>query len=372
MFVDANHKTLLHITERKRYVHISPLGAEIINMLTVQPELNADDLTQQLIARYPTGQAQITDKLGRFLAQLEQAGAFTVSSASADAADEVAPNQKPATRRFTTDRIIRKISQRPMFRVRLWSPNRPIARPLVECLHRVEGRTIKGLVAGWLVVMFTLAIYAFTQLGFAPDQNLLALPVVLGVIVLHLIGHELCHAVTGSYFGVKVRELGVALLYYFIPVGYADHTDNYHLNKSSQRAYIALAGPAFDLTAAALSGLIACVSTGWVAATFHALFLLQMTTFAYDLNPLMPSDGYHAIEAGFGELNFRRRSFTLLFKLLLRQRLEDYLATLSQKQRVLRVCYALFSLIYIALLFGGVVSLVFKLLSGANGGGVNL
>ena len=367
MFVDANHKTLLHITERKRYVHISPLGAEIIKLLTAQPDLNADDLTQQLIARYPTGQAQITDKLGRFLAQLEQVGAFTSSPDSAD--EPAVTNSKLATRRLTTDHLIRKISQRPMFRIRLWSPNRPIARPLVERLHRVEGRTIKRVIAGWLVLMLALVIFAFTQLGLVPNQSLLAWPVVLGVIVLHLIGHELCHAVTGSYFGVKVRELGVALLYYFIPVGYADHTDNYHLNKSSQKAYIALAGPAFDLSAAALSGLIACASSGWVAATFHALFLLQLTTFAYDLNPLMPSDGYHAVEAGFGELNFRRRSFTLLFKLILRQRLEDYLATLSQRQRVLRVCYAVFSLIYIALLFGGVVSLVFKLLSGANGGG---
>ena len=48
-----------------------------------------------------------------------------------------------------------------------------------------------------------------------------------------------------------------------------------------------------------------------MAATAHLVLAVQVVLVLSNLNPLLPTDGYHAFEAGVGSLNFRRRAFAL-------------------------------------------------------------
>jgi putative peptide zinc metalloprotease protein len=159
-------------------------------------------------------------------------------------------------------------------------------------------------------------IYAVARGGVTIKHADVSLPFIIGGLLLHAIIHELSHALVGSYYGVKIREFGIALLYYFLPVAYTDRTDAYRLRDFNSRAAIAMAGPMFDLYGAGISAAASCLTSGTAAVNFRLLMWMQVITFISNLNPLMPGDGYHVLEAWFGALNFRRRAFSLLFRRL--------------------------------------------------------
>jgi putative peptide zinc metalloprotease protein len=149
---------------------------------------------------------------------------------------------------------------------------------------------------------------------------------------------------------VKIREFGIALLYYFLPVAYTDRTDAYRLRDFNSRAAIAMAGPMFDLYGAGISAAASCLTSGTAAVNFRLLMWMQVITFISNLNPLMPGDGYHVLEAWFGALNFRRRAFSLLFRRLSFRELPPNLQGLDAGQQFGHLAYAVAALAYTLLL----------------------
>jgi putative peptide zinc metalloprotease protein len=174
---------------------------------------------------------------------------------------------------------------------------------------------------------------------------------VTGLLTLHMVIHEISHVLASSYYGVRIRELGIGLLYLFVPVAYTDLTDGYRLQSSLQRACIALAGPAFDIAAAGLSALAGFSATGATSATLNTLFYSQIFLFLANINPLLPSDGYHVVEVLTGHLNFRRRAFTLLLRRVMFRPLPLHLRNLTVKQEIFYCLYASVSVLFTSYLF---------------------
>ncbi len=58
------------------------------------------------------------------------------------------------------------------------------------------------------------------------------------IMILHLALHEIAHAIVTKAYGITIREAGIALLYYFIPVAYVDRTDTYRLKSKKAESIL--------------------------------------------------------------------------------------------------------------------------------------
>lgn len=340
LLAGPNDMPLLYVRARNSYLRLSKAGAAFIRLLQSRGEIAQAELRQSdsLIADATPQQ------LTQFLQQLQDAGALANDG----------NNNASAPSLFK--RIGRHVSLRPRFELPLWRPNRPLCN---KALNVVQARFAGGLKRVIVLsLLCSLAIVTYTTLSLRPSLNTTGLPALLIVtlLLLHTAGHEMAHALVSSYYGVKVRELGVALLYYFMPVAYTDRTDAYRLRHFRSRAYIALAGPAFDLLVTASSAVIANVASGQIAMTFRALMWLQLAGFVTTLNPLLPGDGCHALEAWCGALNFRGRAFTLFWRRLTWRALPPHLQGLTTRQQVWHFGYAALSSLYVLLMAWGVLS----------------
>lgn len=326
---------LLHVSSHRRYVRLSFLGAEIIGLLTARPDVTRDDISQALSTRYPGNQTEIQNHVDQFLRQLDDAGVLETDK------------EEPQT---GFRQLLRKVLELPRLQIALWRPDRPLASGLITAVRAKASRLI-GVLVGLSVLFAIIAVgFSINQQGISIDYGSVSWPVVLALLIVHTSSHEMSHALVSSYYNVRVREFGIGLLYYFIPTAYTDRTDAYRLRRFTERAWIALAGPIFDLSAAGLSAVIAYSSGGPTRATFHLLMLIQLGVCVSNLNPLLPTDGYHVLEAKFGGLNFRGRAFTLLVRMITGKDVPPHLRSLTVGKKVFHLGYAVVASIYIGLL----------------------
>ena len=147
---------------------------------------------------------------------------------------------------------------------------------------------------------------------FEPGHLPLLYVAVSGVVTLH----ELAHGLACRRFGARVREMGVYLLY-FQPCVATDVTDSWLLERRSSRIWIVLAPSVLQLWlvgAALLAWRLLPPGTGRLAAL--AVVAVSALGILWNLNPLLPLDGYYALMDLVEIPNLRRRSFKLLASLL--------------------------------------------------------
>lgn len=344
MLTGPNDIPLLYVGARKSYLRLSATGAALIQRLQeqgamTQPELLAglSESSQNIAAN-----TEIT----HFFQQLFEAGVLEIEG-------QVATPQVSLSKR-----IRQRITARPRLELPLWRPDRVLFAQALQTLHARAGHWLSKFIG----LSFALAIVAITYAAIAPQTaghiNVQTALFSLGLLLLHTAGHEMAHALVSSYYGIKVREFGVALLYYFIPVAYTDRTDAYRLREFRARAYIAFAGPAFDLFATAASAVIASTTSGRIANVFQTLMWVQLAGFLSNLNPLLPGDAYHIAEAWCGALNFRGRAFTLFWRRLTWRGLPPHLQRLTAREQWFHFGYAALSSLYVLSLAWGALHFV--------------
>lgn len=138
------------------------------------------------------------------------------------------------------------------------------------------------------------------DLEFGLGLSLIVLPVLLGSIALHELGH---YVPSRRYFDPRLR---LGLLNRVIPAIITRTTDAWRCPRNV-RLWISLAGPTVDIV----------VATGFAAAFvafpdtpvlgFLALLIAARALFV--LNPLIEGDGYWALVDAFGWHNLRTRGF---------------------------------------------------------------
>lgn len=174
-------------------------------------------------------------------------------------------------------------------------------------------------------------------------------PVLLYVIpwlLLHMALHESSHAFACKRHGGELREIGVGLLYYILPVAYVDLTDTYRLPNRS-RALIALAGPLFDIFALSITSLIIVTQSGDIQTIAYSLLGFQLFVLAINCNLFFPSDLYRSIESFVKDMNLRKHSFEYMRSVLLNKERPIYLKKLTPKKEVLYIGYAIIASLYI-------------------------
>ncbi|MER5885339.1 PqqD family peptide modification chaperone [Streptomyces sp. NPDC001941] len=238
-------------------------------------------------------------------------------------------------------------------------PRRALARESLDTVIRpiaaLVGRAPRVVAALWCLA----ALATLWQIGrafTAPDAVARFSPAGLtwgwALLLLFLVQtpvHELSHAVACRHYGVRIREMGVGLLFYVVPAAYVDRTDAYRLSARRPRVVIALAGVAVDLLWAGGYALLATRADGQLAQAASLVLLLQVVLLIGNLNPLLPTDGYQALEAGLGVVNLRARAFTALRCTVRRGPRPSWLTARTRAQRAGYQVFGLVCLGYAAM-----------------------
>ncbi|GHE28778.1 zinc metalloprotease [Sphingobacterium griseoflavum] len=174
-----------------------------------------------------------------------------------------------------------------------WTP-RPVPAPL----YRAGSLALLGLLLFTLLFFvlfraqsldFALVFYNLSHIGFL-TMLLIAFPISLVISFFH----ELAHYIVYKRNGGTQHELGLGLLYGFIPIFYTATEDMVIWHNKWTKIKVALAGLASDLFFLCLGlSLYALISSPWIAGICSFIFLNLVVKIIYNCNPFSPgSDMY--------------------------------------------------------------------------------
>ena len=240
-----------------------------------------------------------------------------------------------------------------------WLPRIIIARkyhrivaPIVTLLQRLPARALSWVFLALAVCGYAAGAMVLSSLAGGPRPGVL---VVITAVVIQLVSillHESWHAIVAGYLGTPIRGLGVALMFWAIPIAYVDRTDSYRVRSRRGLTMLALAGIFSDGVVCGLEAAIAWASTGTVRQVALTLCAFQLTMLVTNLNPFTQSDGVAAIEAATGSVNLRGRSMFVLRCVLRRQPLPPALAVMRPAVRWGYFIYGLLCSLLGLLVFG--------------------
>ncbi len=287
----ADYEPMLYVAAEQRYIRLSHGAARLLDAL------DGGTTAAQILSRVTGGGDPVVEVRRRqtvlhTIDSLRRAGAFTLDRGRDTYAHP--PRWRRWLARTPKVRITRGIDAL-------------VARPADLTVRHPRGTRL--VLLGLAVASVALVAAGLSQF---PSRFQVIWPVVVAVVLLEVAVHEVAHAAVCRVFGVGVREAGIMLWGWFLPLAYVDCTDIYRLPAKRPRIMVALAGPYVDLVAAGACSSVALEGRGELSGTAFAILLSLVLMLARNLTPLLPTDGYHALEAATGELNLRHRAWRQL------------------------------------------------------------
>jgi putative peptide zinc metalloprotease protein len=288
---EGERRWVLRYNSDGRFVRMSDPEAKLFLLLDGTHSL-ADLVPEAERLIGPTGPAALV----RLLSDLAERGLLSDDPAATDAA--VPPRGRLA---------------------RLATPRRwtwPGAGDFVDRLYKHGGWAVFTLPALMLIGVTALAgaaVFAYLVAARYGTPFVVASKLGIGGIIF-LLGrfavaavHETAHALTMASFGRRVREAGLKLVLVF-PYAYVDTSDAW-FEPRRRRMAVSAAGPVSDL---ALGGLfsLCCLALPPGAGRdifFQLAFGAYVASF-FNLNPLLPRDGYQVLVDLLREPGLRERA----------------------------------------------------------------
>jgi putative peptide zinc metalloprotease protein len=168
-----------------------------------------------------------------------------------------------------------------------------------------------------------------------------------------VLGHEFSHGLTCKYFGGRVHEIGM-LLVYLQPAMYCNVSDAWLFPEKYKRLLVTLAGAYFEILVWAFATLFWRLTEPGSIPNF--LGLVVATTLGiktlFNLNPLIKLDGYYLLSDWLGIPNLRSKAMTHIFSAPRRlfRRLDLPIAT--PRERRIYWVYGLLAVAYSGWLMG--------------------
>ncbi|THB78378.1 MAG: peptidase [Desulfobulbaceae bacterium] len=251
------------------------------------------------------------------------------------------------------------------FRIPLFKPDRfleatlPFARLFVTPVMLVILAIIGVL--GLLQVIRQWETFTATFLYFFTLKGLILYG---AAVLLSKFLHELGHAYTSKYYGLRVPTMGVAFLILW-PVLYSDNSDAWRLKSKSARMRIVAAGTMVETALA----LIATFMWGVLpdgplrSACFITATVTWVSSLLINLSPFLRFDGYYLLSDFWETPNLHTRSFEL-GKWFLRKTLWGFDAgcpeNLPENKKRLLIIFAYFTWLYRLILFLGIALLIYS------------
>ena len=221
-----------------------------------------------------------------------------------------------------------------------WLPRIIIARkyhrvvaPIVTLLQRLPAPALSWVFLALAACGYVAGAMALRSLAGGPRPGVVVFIAAVAIQLVSILLHESWHAIVAGYLGTPIRGLGVALMFWAIPIAYVDRTDSYRVRSRRGLTMLALAGIFSDGVVCGLEAAVAWASTGTVRQVALTLCAFQLTMLVTNLNPLTQSDGVAAVEAATGSVNLRGRSMFVLRCVLTRQPLPPGLAVMRPAVR---------------------------------------
>jgi putative peptide zinc metalloprotease protein len=258
------------------------------------------------------------------------------------------------------NRVSRFALREHLYRFPLLRDVSPLLEPVAGPLRRIQPAALTGI---WVLLALGGVVtgawaFALVRVDAVPPHLWVLLPVIFVQIVIH----ETAHALVCQYLRVPVREAGIGLMFYFMPVGYVDRTDAYRVRSKSGRVMIAMAGPLSDQIWFGVAGVVALTAEPPVSGLAVVLMVFQVLLTLMNFNPLAPSDGYHAASALAGLVNLRGNSLALLVHSAIRTPLPPHLTNLGTRDRRVMFAYGGACIVFALLLATAMVRSALQLI----------
>jgi len=216
-------------------------------------------------------------------------------------------------RRSRKARVQRRTGKWFFFTIPLINPEPALERTAWLC---------RALFSRWAGVAFLLLLGAglfsvltnIDRLG-EPLSSILE-PTSIVLLTLTFLGlralHELGHAAACKAMGGRCTEIGVILIALILPLPYCDASAAWRFRSLWARVLVSGAGVLAELVVAAIAAIIWANASPEQAVLrtvcFNIMLVSGVTTFLFNLNPLLRYDGYYILSDLLGVPNLQQRS----------------------------------------------------------------
>lgn len=180
---------------------------------------------------------------------------------------------------------------------------------------------------------------------------------VLGVVFLVLRAlHEFGHAAACKAFGGRVTEIGLIMIAYVLPLPYCDASSAWKFPSLLHRVAVSMGGILAEMSVAAVAAIVWAMTLGadellWLRTLCYQVMLVaSVTTFLFNLNPLLRYDGYYILSDVLDAPNLAQRSQELfkagMTRLLFGSRGEPIPAVRDRSEMIALWVFAAFSTPY--------------------------
>ena len=182
------------------------------------------------------------------------------------------------------------------------------------------------------------------------------------IITLIAVFHELGHAYPMKIYGGDVHSIGLAL-FFFLPAYFTDTTDSELFESKWQRLWVTMGGIYVELYICVL------VTAIWVVSypdtfihdiAYKGMIYTGVSTVFFNVNPLTPTDGYHALADMLEIPELRPESFHYIGAVIQKYifRLPVEVPPLSKRKRRIFLIYGPLSILYTGSIMFAIFALI--------------
>jgi multidrug resistance efflux pump len=271
--------------------------------------------------------------LTKFLGKLDQVGLLAGARAQGYAASD------------------QRLSRQPYIRFKLFNPDRLFARlvPPLRWVWTVEffAFTILLMLATLLLSLMNWAEVA-SYGEYVLREHYLAVFAASWVVV---VSHEFAHGTTCKAFGGRATEVGVLMVFYFLPALYCNVSGIHLIPQRGRRLWVIAAGVYWQL----LVGTTALLA--WFIVAPHTLlsdlafifFFGSVLNLVFNANPLIKLDGYYFLSQWLRLPNLMDRSrayWRSLWRQVALGERDETAARYSWRERAIYAMFGLLSSLY--------------------------
>jgi len=346
LIVGMDGANLLYDSRTKQYTRLGVTAAKILRSVSEMPqETTVQNVVDALADQNEVSSEVVWGMVRPLFTSLDEDGALSLSAE---------PAKKD--RRVKGFQLIRRV---PL----LQDPARGLA-PLAKSIRAIPSWVLVGLTGLSLVAAVTSLVYSLPGLVTSGiDQSSFAAAAVALIFTTFL--HEASHAVLLVRYGTPPREAGVGFLFGFLPIAYVDRSDSYRIVDRKRRVFVSLAGPSTDILLAGSAAFAAQFVTGSDHDLLNNLAIVLTIICFINLNPILPTDGAHALEAGTGQINVHSNAFGYIFGRILPNSRRPIRRNLSSRQTFLYITVVFLAMVWLILVVIMIVFTAYGLLRGA-------
>jgi putative peptide zinc metalloprotease protein len=284
-----------------------------------------------------------------------------LSSSQFSASLNVVRQQKKKKRQMNKQMFMNLL----FMKIPIFSPNRLLKLLYLVCFPFLS------VLAFWVYAAFFLigSYFVYTRWEYFVDSangilSLSNLGWVYVLIVLSKLLHELAHGLTCVKYGKQVTIFGIMLMV-FTPLPYVDVSSIWSLSDKHKRILVTAAGMISDLFLGSISAIIWIYTSEGLIHTlaYNMVFIAVVSTFLFNINPLIRFDGYHMLCDYLEIPNLQQKANQSVKYLWSKYVGKDPNAqdkSSSRKEFIICVVYAVASYIYRILLMAGIIFFISK------------